>query len=304
MHPLLLNVIMRYPPLCLLPSSTIPSSTWTIPSSSLIHLVTFVSILSLYIPRYFIAAHWFSSLQSPSSFQHLPGLVLTAFSNPEPRARRAHRAYESPQYRRHVLIPLLKNARTDIMAISGARIEGLPPTSHSGPGYVPGAGGSPLPPAAPSFAAFAPDGAGAGFPGVGPWAALDPARAAAASSSSSTAAYSTSFSPLQDPRERAREDALAATCGAAAHADAERTERESAPYPRLRTVVLPQATLPQFLVIASVNNSARNSETSGLLLSWEVMRAFHPHPDVPIYTDADRGHVQMRDVGLEIVDLW
>ncbi|KAF8171714.1 hypothetical protein K438DRAFT_1852205, partial [Mycena galopus ATCC 62051] len=28
-----------------------------------------------------------------------------------------------------------------------------------------------------------------------------------------------------------------------------------------------------------------------------------PHLDVPIYTDADKGHVQMRDAALEIMDL-
>ncbi|KAJ6618026.1 hypothetical protein B0H10DRAFT_1690108, partial [Mycena sp. CBHHK59/15] len=175
----------------------------------------------------------------------------------------------------------------------------------------------------------------------------------------------------------------------------------------LRTVVLPRATLPRFLAIASAN-TARNLETCGLLLGREVVRAryvvstllvpkqhatsdtctmdeeegvlgftearglitlgwihthpsqscfmssvdlhthasfqrmlpesfavvcapksdpnfgifrltdppglqtvlkctakqaFHPHPDVPIYTDADKGHVQMRDAALEIVDL-
>ncbi|KAJ7113126.1 hypothetical protein C8R44DRAFT_631420, partial [Mycena epipterygia] len=40
----------------------------------------------------------------------------------------------------------------------------------------------------------------------------------------------------------------------------------------LRTVVLPQATLPRFLAIASAN-SARNLETCGLLLGREVVRS-------------------------------
>ncbi|KAJ7693175.1 hypothetical protein B0H17DRAFT_933230, partial [Mycena rosella] len=39
------------------------------------------------------------------------------------------------------------------------------------------------------------------------------------------------------------------------------------------------------------------------VLKCTAKQAFHPHPDVPIYTDADRGHVQMRDAALEIVDL-
>ncbi|KAF9254780.1 Mov34-domain-containing protein [Marasmius fiardii PR-910] len=40
-----------------------------------------------------------------------------------------------------------------------------------------------------------------------------------------------------------------------------------------------------------------------LISSCKAKEAFHPHPDQPIYTDADRGHVQMRDVAMEIVDL-
>ncbi|KAJ7483568.1 hypothetical protein FB451DRAFT_1129475, partial [Mycena latifolia] len=189
-------------------------------------------------------------------------------------------------------------ARMAGLSTSGGRIEGLPPTSHTSPvaypalarhmsshqrtqGYVPGAWGSSLPPAAPSFAAFAPDSTGAGagaavgFAGVGARAALDAARAAA-SSSGAAAAYPTSFAPPEDPRvrereqrEREREEALAATRAAAARTEAERAERESAgPYPRLRTVVLPHATLPRFLAIASAN-SARNLETCGLLLGRE-----------------------------------
>ncbi|KAJ7088886.1 hypothetical protein B0H15DRAFT_780457 [Mycena belliarum] len=277
-------------------------------------------------------------------------------------------------------------------------------------GYVPGAWGSSLPPAAPSFAAFAPDGAGAGFAGVGARAALDAARTAAAAPGARPE-YATSFAPPEDPRARearAQEEALAATRAAAARTEAERIEREnSGGPPRLRTVVLPHATLPRFLAIASAN-SARNLETCGLLLGRENTRtryvvetllipkqhatsdtctmdeeegvlgftegrglitlgwihthpsqscfmssvdlhthasfqrmlpesfavvcapksdpnfgifrltdppglqtvlkctakqAFHPHPDVPIYTDADRGHVQMREAPLEIVDL-
>ncbi|GLB39540.1 putative prokaryotic homologs of the JAB domain containing protein [Lyophyllum shimeji] len=39
------------------------------------------------------------------------------------------------------------------------------------------------------------------------------------------------------------------------------------------------------------------------VLECTAKEAFHPHPDLPIYTDADKGHVQMKDMQLEIVDL-
>ncbi|KAI6096144.1 hypothetical protein F5141DRAFT_1221083 [Pisolithus sp. B1] len=39
------------------------------------------------------------------------------------------------------------------------------------------------------------------------------------------------------------------------------------------------------------------------ILDCDAKEAFHPHPDLPIYTDADKGHVQMKDLPLEIVDL-
>ncbi|KAF7301034.1 MPN domain-containing protein [Mycena indigotica] len=40
------------------------------------------------------------------------------------------------------------------------------------------------------------------------------------------------------------------------------------------------------------------------VLQCTEKQAFHPHPDLPIYTDADKGHVQMRESApLEIVDL-
>ncbi|KAF8965808.1 hypothetical protein BDZ97DRAFT_1658646 [Flammula alnicola] len=39
------------------------------------------------------------------------------------------------------------------------------------------------------------------------------------------------------------------------------------------------------------------------ILECKAKEAFHPHPDKPIYTDADKGHVQMKDSALEIVDL-
>ncbi|KAG2116046.1 uncharacterized protein F5147DRAFT_758487 [Suillus discolor] len=36
------------------------------------------------------------------------------------------------------------------------------------------------------------------------------------------------------------------------------------------------------------------------ILDCNVKEAFHPHPEVPICTDADEGHVQMKDIPLEI----
>ncbi|KAJ6540982.1 Mov34-domain-containing protein [Mycena vulgaris] len=39
------------------------------------------------------------------------------------------------------------------------------------------------------------------------------------------------------------------------------------------------------------------------VLKCTAKQAFHPYPDVPIYT-IHKGHVQMRDAALEIVDLW
>ncbi|KAJ6619403.1 hypothetical protein B0H10DRAFT_1913010 [Mycena sp. CBHHK59/15] len=39
------------------------------------------------------------------------------------------------------------------------------------------------------------------------------------------------------------------------------------------------------------------------VLQCTEKQAFHPHPDVQIYTDADKGHVHMREAALEIVDL-
>ncbi|KAI5119469.1 hypothetical protein M0805_007203 [Coniferiporia weirii] len=39
------------------------------------------------------------------------------------------------------------------------------------------------------------------------------------------------------------------------------------------------------------------------ILKCGQTNAFHPHPELPIYTDADKGHVQMKDMSLEIVDL-
>ncbi|KAJ6529587.1 hypothetical protein B0H10DRAFT_2248369 [Mycena sp. CBHHK59/15] len=50
---------------------------------------------------------------------------------------------------------------------------------------------------------------------------------------------------------------------------------------------------------------ARRSQIRGLqtVLQCTAKQALHPHPEVPIYTDADGGHVQMRDAALEIVDL-
>ncbi|KAI5891053.1 uncharacterized protein SCHCODRAFT_02628001 [Schizophyllum commune H4-8] len=40
-----------------------------------------------------------------------------------------------------------------------------------------------------------------------------------------------------------------------------------------------------------------------IILDCQAKEAFHPHPDKPIYTDADREHVYLKEAHLEIVDL-
>ncbi|KIP05612.1 hypothetical protein PHLGIDRAFT_107971 [Phlebiopsis gigantea 11061_1 CR5-6] len=49
----------------------------------------------------------------------------------------------------------------------------------------------------------------------------------------------------------------------------------------------------------------RLTDPGGLqvILQCQAKDAFHPHPEVPIYTDCDNSHVQMKDISLEIVDL-
>ncbi|KAH9829227.1 uncharacterized protein C8Q71DRAFT_791146 [Rhodofomes roseus] len=49
----------------------------------------------------------------------------------------------------------------------------------------------------------------------------------------------------------------------------------------------------------------RLTDPGGLqvILDCTTKEAFHPHPEVPIYTDCDNSHVQMKDMDLEIVDL-
>ncbi|KAI0725958.1 hypothetical protein C8Q72DRAFT_561912 [Fomitopsis betulina] len=49
----------------------------------------------------------------------------------------------------------------------------------------------------------------------------------------------------------------------------------------------------------------RLTDPGGLqvILDCTAKEAFHPHPEVPIYTDCDNSHVQMKDIDLEIVDL-
>ncbi|KAF8168791.1 hypothetical protein K438DRAFT_244351 [Mycena galopus ATCC 62051] len=155
-------------------------------------------------------------------------------------------------------------------------------------GYVPGAWGSSLPPAVPAFIVPPEDQqqqqqqqqnqniAGVGASAWGQQAALGAARAAATAPPTTAVGYSTPFAPPADPRA-AREAAQAD----AAKADRERSERDERAREeetrrnggrvRLRTVLLPQVTLPRFLAIAS-GNTARNLETCGLLLGREVVR--------------------------------
>jgi STAM-binding protein len=72
-----------------------------------------------------------------------------------------------------------------------------------------------------------------------------------------------------------------------------------------------QRMLPESFAVVCAPNSTPNfgifrlTDPPGLqtILGCNAKEAFHPHPDLPIYTDADKGHVQMRDLPLEIVDL-
>ncbi|KAG8906984.1 hypothetical protein FRB99_005626 [Tulasnella sp. 403] len=72
-----------------------------------------------------------------------------------------------------------------------------------------------------------------------------------------------------------------------------------------------QAMLPEAFAIVCAPKSEpsfgifRLTDPPGLqiIMSCENKSAFHPHPDQPIYTDADNGHVRMADLPLEISDL-
>ncbi|KXN82912.1 hypothetical protein AN958_02050 [Leucoagaricus sp. SymC.cos] len=72
-----------------------------------------------------------------------------------------------------------------------------------------------------------------------------------------------------------------------------------------------QQMLPESVAVVCAPKSNPNfgifrlTDPPGLqaILNCKENEAFHPHPDLPIYTDADKGHVQMRDAPLEIIDL-
>ncbi|KIJ64913.1 hypothetical protein HYDPIDRAFT_89553 [Hydnomerulius pinastri MD-312] len=72
-----------------------------------------------------------------------------------------------------------------------------------------------------------------------------------------------------------------------------------------------QRMLPESFAVVCAPKSTPNfgifrlTDPPGLqtILNCSAKEAFHPHPDLPIYTDADKGHVQMKDMPLEIVDL-
>ncbi|KAI8989094.1 Mov34-domain-containing protein [Trametes punicea] len=68
--------------------------------------------------------------------------------------------------------------------------------------------------------------------------------------------------------------------------------------PESFAVVCAPSSTPQFGIF-------RLTDPGGLqtILDCNAKEAFHPHPEVPIYTDCDNSHVQMRDLPLEIVDL-
>ncbi|KAH9929115.1 uncharacterized protein BXZ73DRAFT_78251 [Epithele typhae] len=72
-----------------------------------------------------------------------------------------------------------------------------------------------------------------------------------------------------------------------------------------------QRMLPESFAVVCAPSSTprfgifRLTDPAGLqtILGCHAKEAFHPHPDVPIYTDCDDSHVQMKDMPLEIVDL-
>ncbi|KAF9225041.1 hypothetical protein BS17DRAFT_779500 [Gyrodon lividus] len=72
-----------------------------------------------------------------------------------------------------------------------------------------------------------------------------------------------------------------------------------------------QRMLPESFAVVCAPKSTPNfgifrlTDPPGLqtILNCHAKEAFHPHSDLPIYTDADKGHVQMKDMSLEIVDL-
>ncbi|RDB17318.1 AMSH-like protease sst2 [Hypsizygus marmoreus] len=72
-----------------------------------------------------------------------------------------------------------------------------------------------------------------------------------------------------------------------------------------------QCMLPESFAVVCAPKSNPNfgifrlTDPPGLktVLECTAKEAFHPHPDLPIYTDADKGHVQMKEIPLEIVDL-
>ncbi|KAI0672270.1 hypothetical protein C8Q78DRAFT_970769 [Trametes maxima] len=68
--------------------------------------------------------------------------------------------------------------------------------------------------------------------------------------------------------------------------------------PESFAVVCAPTSTPQFGIF-------RLTDPGGLqtILECNAKEAFHPHPEVPIYTDCDNCHVQMKDMPLEIVDL-
>ncbi|KAK7045217.1 MPN domain-containing protein [Favolaschia claudopus] len=155
-------------------------------------------------------------------------------------------------------------------------------------GYAPGAWGSALGPAVPEFDVNNNNSGNPVSPsrstGTG-IAALDAARAAANAPMTGAVGYSTPFGAPPDAHAALRRERSERTDREREKFDrerererSERDERErederrrNGGKPRLRTVLLPHATLPRFLAIASVN-TARNLETCGLLLGREVVK--------------------------------
>ncbi|KZT00711.1 Mov34-domain-containing protein [Laetiporus sulphureus 93-53] len=72
-----------------------------------------------------------------------------------------------------------------------------------------------------------------------------------------------------------------------------------------------QRMLPESFAVVCAPSSTptfgifRLTDPAGLqtILDCTIKEAFHPHPEVPVYTDCDNSHVQLKEMPLEIIDL-
>ncbi|KAJ6496917.1 hypothetical protein DFH09DRAFT_945744 [Mycena vulgaris] len=73
--------------------------------------------------------------------------------------------------------------------------------------------------------------------------------------------------------------------------------------------VFPRMLAESFTVVCAPKSDSKYifclTDLLGLqfVLEYTAKQAFHPHPDFPIYTDADKGHVQIHYAGPEVIHL-